>query len=610
MNKKILMGSLFSLMIILIVMMSANFVVALAGMSATGALAANGAAGTTTSWINISSNQSNVKIDLLPLNLATNNITKVTVVIPRNLNLTTNTNGSVSSNFTSGSGNESKGVYSNDSNLLGYFGEGGSLITFINVENNWNSSRRFFSFNVTAAWQAADYNVTWNVTLWNSSASTYEILLYLGVDTNATMVFSGINITDGVNTLYSDQGEATNSRYNLNGSGYLRNTNTNNLTVNAMVTNADTSVHYVTMFYNITGAPKTAAANSTYGQAIMTRVDAGLYQANLSATGWNNVRIAWLEYGPIDRTNASYVNFSFFILVNDTLNIGYTNYANNSQNYYNFTFDGTNPNAPDITMPSTTIIYAGNKITIKCRTNGDNPVASGVLKTTLKITKPDGTTVSKEVPIESQEVEFTGSDIITPGDYSVACTSEDYVGWTRDDSTTDTFKVVYYSTGAGGGGAGGEAGGAAAEVKVFDVDFSKLNEKEFSRNEGTKVTFSLDGTTEHKITWTKVEANSVTLTIESTPQEVQLNVGESKDVDVTGDGINDISVKLVKIDDNKADVITTKLAGAAETPSGGETPSGETTPSGTVGTSSSTWIIIAIVVIIIIIIGYFFMRKK
>jgi len=609
MNKKILMGSLFSLMIILIVMMSANFVVAAPTARSTSTLVASGAGTATGPWVNVTQgNLSRVNFTILSEWAAVDNATKVTIRIPTNVSVNTDNNVSNFGNSTS-------------MRIVGGNVSEGSVLLYENGSTTWiNNTKREFLFNISTNWRSVDYNITWNVTIYNSSNGSTQLLTIfnLGVDTNATMVFSGINITDSVNYLYSDQGLATTARYNLNGSGYLRNTNTTNLTVNAMVTNADTSMHTIILYYNVNNSrPKIfTTINVTNGRAIMTRVDAGLYQANISAEGWRNAT-EWLnstgEYGPIDRKSASYVNFSFFIMVNDTLNIGSNNEINNSQNYYNFTFDGTNPNSPDITMPSTTIIYAGNKITIKCRTNGDIPVASGVLKTTLKITKPDGDTISKEVPIESQEVEFTGSDIMTPGDYSVACTSEDYVGWTRDDSTTDTFKVVYYSTGAGGGGAGGGAGGAAAEVKVFDVDFSKLNEKEFSRNEGTKVTFSLDGTTEHKITWTKVEANSVTLTIESIPQEVQLNVGESKDVDVTGDGINDINVKLVKIDDNKADVITTKLAGAKEIPPEEQVPGEETTTGEKVtgeGTSSTTWIIIAIVVILIIIIGYFFMKKK
>jgi len=600
MNKKFLMGSLVSLMLILSVILCANFVAA--ALTATGTLVAQGA-GTSTNWINVSSNQSNVKIVLTATGGdVANNITKVTVVIPTYFNLTTQTNVSITSN--SSAVNDTY-QYSNETNAKGYWGEAGTLITFYNWSSVWNSEKRQFFFNVTATRRASDYNATWNVTIWNSSNKGYQLLLNLGVDTYTSMVISGINVTDGTNTLFWDIDPATDLLKNLNGSAYLRNTNTTNITINAVVTNAGTSVHNVIIYsmFNQT------TPNITNQKVVMTHVGNNVYQGNITSNNWTSLTDA--EAGPINRKNASYINMSFFILVNDTLNVGNVNESSNSQQFFNFTFDGTYPNAPDLEMPRTTIIFAGTSVTIKCMQKGDVPY--GVKSTTLILTKPDDTTLSKEVPSGSETVELIGSDIIQAGDYDVKCTSEDYVGWTQDSSTTGSFKVIYYSSGAGGGG-GGAGGAGVTETKVFDADFTKLSEKEFNRNEGTTVTFSLDGTVEHKITWTKVEANSVTLTIESTPMEVKLNVGESKDVDVTGDGINDVNVKLVSINENNGDVVVTKLAGAAETPStpSGETPSGgETTPSTTTTTTSNTtWIIIAIVVILIIIIGYFFMRKK
>ncbi|MCX6711832.1 MAG: hypothetical protein NT139_02235 [Candidatus Woesearchaeota archaeon] len=441
-----------------------------------------------------------------------------------------------------------------------------------------------------------------------ANASTIQVQVAAGNISvnNVAPVISLINVTDGTNTLFADDGLAIigiNTLKSLNHTGYLKNNNQSNVTVYAKIVNA-AGTDWVRLFVSNNQTPP----YTFLGRIVMTNVGGNIWSGNIDYNNWSTG-----VFGPFTAiSNASYINMSFSILVNDTVRqVEANNTAATS--YYNFTFDANYPNTPDLEMPRTTIIFAGTSVTIKCIQAGDVGSTAGVKTTTLTITQPDGETFTKEVPGGSQTVELIGSDIIQAGDYDVKCTAEDYVGWTQDDSTTDTFKVIYYSSGHGGGG--GAAGGAGeVTTKVFDADFTKLSEKEFNRNEGTTVTFSLDGTVEHKITWTKVEANSVTLTIESTPMEVKLNVGESKDVDVTGDGVNDVNVKLVSINENNGDVVVTKLAGAAETPStpSGETPSGgETTPSTTTTTTSSTtWIIIAIVVILIIIIGYFFMRKK
>jgi hypothetical protein len=431
------------------------------------------------------------------------------------------------------------------------------------------------------------------------------------------MVISSINATDdGTNILYAYGADSTVALTNFNGSGKLQNSQ-NNITIYATITNAGTRFHNITLYAIVSGVNSTNTTSplgmgAQNQKRVMTYLGNNIYRAIITNDNWTLGESGLI--GPTDIVGASFINMSFLIFANDTLNLGFDDEANNSNVYYNITLDGTYPVTPEIEMPKTTIIYAGNKIIIKCLQKGD--FSSGVKTTEVKITKPDGTTVTKEVNSASEEAEFLGSDYLnTAGEYQVSCTTTDYVGWTKDDTTTDEFRVIYYTTGAGGGEAGEAGTGGTTETKIFDVDFSKLDEKIFTRNEGTTITFSLDGSIEHKITWTKVEANSVTLTIESTPQEVKLNIGESKDVDVTGDSVNDINVKLVNIDGTKAELLTTKLVGAAETPtpSEQETPGGETGEegiTGEAGTSSTTWIIIAIVVIVIIIIGYFFMRKK
>jgi hypothetical protein len=95
------------------------------------------------------------------------------------------------------------------------------------------------------------------------------------------------------------------------------------------------------------------------------------------------------------------------------------------------------------------------------------------------------------------------------------------------------------------GWSGGNAEVFAGEGDMFDFDF-----------------VSDDGTSEkHIVTVTNVDAEegSVTILIESNPQEVKLYLGTSKEVDLDGDGISDLRVALVDITDDVATIDFTKI---------------------------------------------------
>ncbi len=102
------------------------------------------------------------------------------------------------------------------------------------------------------------------------------------------------------------------------------------------------------------------------------------------------------------------------------------------------------------------------------------------------------------------------------------------------------------------------------ELKEFNLDFSKLETKQFAEPKGNILTVSFDGKTEHTVELKEVTEDSVTLIITSTPQTITLKVGETKNIDVNEDGETDFSVTLNEITDGKAGLDFKKLNGAEE----------------------------------------------
>ena len=106
---------------------------------------------------------------------------------------------------------------------------------------------------------------------------------------------------------------------------------------------------------------------------------------------------------------------------------------------------------------------------------------------------------------------------------------------------------------------------------------------------GSTATFSVSGAS-HSAVIKSITETSVILTISSTPIDVELTIGETKEVDVDTDGKNDLSVTLDSITSGVANLKFKSLAVVATTePS---TPTTPTTETGTSLTSPSNEILV------------------
>jgi hypothetical protein len=196
---------------------------------------------------------------------------------------------------------------------------------------------------------------------------------------------------------------------------------------------------------------------------------------------------------------------------------------------------------------------------------------------------------------------------------TVACTSSDCV--TASSSS---------SSGGGGGGGGGSSPSLGELKTAMSYELAASGAVIFSFG-GVNHTFSVLSITE----------TQATITIKSDPQTFVFTVGEEKNIDLDGDGKNDISVKLksINIINKKANFIFTPLYApsiisgrAVDTPKASEqkrADSGQATASGSdtgglIGaegssSSSDSWLkLIGILVIVaLVVIGaYYYWRNN
>ncbi|MDD5331696.1 MAG: hypothetical protein PHE43_02660 [Candidatus Nanoarchaeia archaeon] len=275
-----------------------------------------------------------------------------------------------------------------------------------------------------------------------------------------------------------------------------------------------------------------------------------------------------------------------------------------------FTVDGTAP-AATITDPSDTSIDVSGSVTFTCEASDD---LSGVSSYSWKLTKPDASTIirASTTVSEKESVTWTNTDTQSAGTYTVTCYATDAVG--NEGSTTSTFTASYGGSTSGTGGGGG--GGSTTTTTTVDADLTTATSATFTSSQGSERTFSLGGTSTHKIRVSQVEDKKVTFIVSSNPVTLTLAVGESESVDIDGDGSKDIQVTLDGINNGIVEYTVEKLAtesvstSTPETEEGEEVIGGEETPTEGTESGSKIWLWIILAVIVVAIIVYFVIKRR
>jgi len=132
--------------------------------------------------------------------------------------------------------------------------------------------------------------------------------------------------------------------------------------------------------------------------------------------------------------------------------------------------------------------------------------------------------------------------------------------------TTSDVPVTPPASPGGGGGGGTPTPAVNKTITVtipkFDIDFSNVSTGSLEVKQGDIKTFSLNGEVKHSITLISVTTDSITLLITSEPITVQVKLGETKQIDINKDSINDLEIRLISIISGKANFSLIKLSGA------------------------------------------------
>tara|TARA_Y100000310_G_scaffold9719_2_gene10433 strand:+ start:76 stop:2457 length:2382 start_codon:yes stop_codon:yes gene_type:complete len=418
--------------------------------------------------------------------------------------------------------------------------------------------------------------------------------------------FYDVNVTDQTNTLSghgaldgnSDYLSMGNHTFNAEYSGWGTNTTdvifvynlSNNLVIGPNAFDASSYIVKNALLNNVSTISK-ASSNNTKAGVLISYVNF-ITGANKST----NVTFAWIANATNRQGNAYETNYTVI------------------SGPFSYVIDGGNP-AAELVDPVDTSIDVRTTISYTCK---GTDTESGVATYVTTITKPSGVKVSESTTVANTAVSFTGDDTNEAGTYSVDCTLTDGVG---NQNTVSSSFTALFTTGSSSSG-GGSGGGSTATVS-FDVDFSEAATTEATMQvaEGSTRTFSFDGATTHTLKVDSVSSTSATITISSDPQTFEMNVGETRGVDINDDGLDDLEVTLnsvdngvvdlsiVKVEEGAAIVAEEEIAAAAEETTTGTVDEVAPTPTEAKG-YGTTITIIVILVIVVLLVVYYFMQKK
>ena len=151
----------------------------------------------------------------------------------------------------------------------------------------------------------------------------------------------------------------------------------------------------------------------------------------------------------------------------------------------------------------------------------------------------------------------------------------------------------------GGGGGGGGGGEPSVNGTVYDVgDLSNYdNGATTSVGKDDKISFILDSV-RHTLTVKSILTDSVVIEIASTPVTVTLPVNKPYNLDLNGDGVNDLSIKLNSLTGSKASITISEIAKPVVT-NGQGNQNGRTTLSDVIaGKWGSIWIYLLVIVVV------------
>ena len=497
-------------------------------------------------------------------------------------------------------------------------------------------------------------NVGQGVSLWfnviatNGTEGVYNWTIAVTNSTNGT-IDSGFGVITGVDGLPPRAGttnvtDSVNTRSSFASTQYLRyDVASPQQGINISLTTTDYNTDRVLLIYNSTGGSLnlTAIRRQIYNNVSEIKAGVGsdvgsgpgfngeiLARAGLFGNGNATGLLSLHRRSDVSQTSALGYVFSFNIS-NNTWGQGASdgtafNYVfvaydlynhseiiNSSNSAFALVRDKNNPTAT-LTAPSDTSISLYGTIKYTCSGTDTSSIAS----CTMTITKPGGSDTITKTGCSEQTIGSPTSETSTSGEYSVACSVKDNVGRTTSSSSS-TFSVSAATSGGGttsssGGGTTGSSADNPVTVQAgvtSDLGVLSTSDTYTSIPASGGISFSVGGQS-HTAKVLTVTSTSVTIEFASTPSQLILNIGETKEVDVNDNGKSDLSVMLKSITNGKADLVfkaIQEVVTPTEQPPTTQ-PSGEVLPEE--AKSNLTWLWILIIVVVIALVWYFSKKKK
>jgi len=460
---------------------------------------------------------------------------------------------------------------------------------------NWNTSYVMFTVDTTPPFIKIDYpqNTTYttNITYMNYTVDSTAVYCWYSTDSGATnnSITCGQNISDlagaeGQNLWYIYTNDTLGNENSTYVQFFIDNTppfiqynaqttrqaNWSQDFIQVNVTATDTYLTNITIYlYNTTDLVNSTTGSTSPLFINFTGLKEETYYINASAndtvgnTNYTSTRTITLDLTSPNITiirpqNITYNNVTLWINVtaNETisnwiLNFNGTNqsfspnitfsfnelqhtliiYANDSaNNWVNSTVTFTIKDFPNISLmaPADGYSTTSKLITFKYNVSDMSDIVncSLIINGVIAITN---TSITKEI-----EQNFTYTLGIGTYSWRINCT--DSVGYYANSSLR-TLKVISSSSSSSSSSGGGGA--------AYTAEFV-LGSKKVSLNYGDVFIFKIKKQ-RHTVIVKSVKQDSVTIRISSDPIDVTLKEGETKELDLDGNGLNDFSVTLNKI---------------------------------------------------------------
>jgi hypothetical protein len=364
------------------------------------------------------------------------------------------------------------------------------------------------------------------------------------------------------------------------------------------------SILWLNSTINGTNVNFTATVSENYLVNISINATGTNFSENLSATGVAN------EYSLEINTSIlgaiSEGNNTVSIVANDS-----ASNANTSEVVYVMI---------DTAAPTAATILTSTNNTDHTSTLGVN--ASDALDTELDYflwVNGTRTTNASTNTIKQTNGSITISGLVSGKDYNITLEVEDNVG--NKVNATDYILSYYFTVATTSGGSGG--GSSSSSSTVYQAVITESAKTYSALARGDKVQFSIGGNS-HSVTVKTIASDrkSATIIVASEPQTITLDIGQIKVIDIDGE---EISIKLLAINNRKADLEITKISDkekiplvtfpAKEEPVVEEAPAEEPVeeapaePAEEAKTPIIGWVIAAIVIIVALA-AYFVIAKK